>query len=585
MPAFITGTDTISPPFADMVNAPHEAWVWEPGAGPEVEIRWAFSPAFDRVYSSDRLKSQVRFAIQTWEEAATIPYGAQSYYRRDNVGWLEFGDLRSIMLHELGHVLGFHHVEAQLEGRFYSWDPVPGFLEGSANTSMVMAASGVHSGSYNHVLSHDELLGMGLLYTSGITTDAPRTLRFQEVPFGDLANLVVTVDRLGGRTGRFAWARAAGFVRPRLESGRRTNRITGGLVRVNEEPSKPIGMRTRFDSWSYTPTTPGTRVIRIDIRTRGTNNPEPIAVRAGPFAWVTTVRYGPDFKDDLLHTWALPSGDTSRDVDFGLELDVYDWIVVEGHAVIVDADGEESRVPLPLVTFIEFGMIDRDWVPEPAPPGFALDPNPPVIARGIKIVGSAVVDQTVMAAVTDSNLLLGDLTKEAREQLGKKAEQLPGLPLPLELKSVDEEPSVVLLETSKGAEKELKNAVVLERPELLKEELLITARFGDERFEAEIATVLGRAAPLPVYLELDDRNPDTGTLRLSVYGGAGFEVTAVDPNTVNVSEATVCKVDVQGERCGSGRLVIDVEVAGEQKVLRLIGRTKNGATFEGTLSM
>jgi len=160
----ISGVDPSG--FSDLVTNPQDFPSWD-----KTVIRYKFDASFDTAFPNPRVKEQVRLAFTQWDDAqGTLPGANYSYNRAS--GWQNFGDIRSITLHELGHVLGIHHPdEAAAVNR--NWRPGPTGLVAQPDNDDEVMRSWINPGDYNHILSHDELDAFAYVYGHDIS--------FQEV--------------------------------------------------------------------------------------------------------------------------------------------------------------------------------------------------------------------------------------------------------------------------------------------------------------------------------------------------------------------------------------------------------------------
>lgn len=508
--AFSTGTDTVNPDISNLITEPETAWIWndllDPPGATETRITYAFHPRFDSQFPDSRLKDQVRLAFQTWQDAPLTPTGTNYSYRRDSGGWDGFGDLRSIFLHELGHLLGYAHPDGAIfcctPPLNFTWEFGPGFTEKSLLSFRDVMYSNYSSNSYNHILSHDELIGFYVAYTGGVTgSGRPRILRFEEVSFDEPADIVITTQTAESSG---TWATAV----PRIFDSFPMFRITHGEIRFSTNSFRPIGLRTLAQRWSYLNLRSDYRVSLVDVSTRGTNNPRPLQIFRGPFADFRTDSVGPDFKDDLKHRWSNPTRDTSFRVDFGLEQDVFDWKGRGGTARLV-SDSDTITVRLPITTFIEIGLRDGSIVPTPSPE-LLVDPDIPVLARGLRVVGAANVQSFVsglaVARIDDQDIGLKDLDEDLIDVLQSRnlLEEIKDFN-PIFLGGQGPEDFIILFQ---GDEKTLPpevldqgNYLVLDRPDLLQGELLITVLSETEDAQVRSFAILGVPAGNPISLE------------------------------------------------------------------------------------
>ena len=102
---------------ANIIANPNDHWWWgmPPNPPGPVVIRYRFTTAFDTAFANtaahpnlnSAIKQQIDLAFDTWSKAGITPHTGASNFRRNGVQ--PFGDIRSICLHEIGHLMGLHH--------------------------------------------------------------------------------------------------------------------------------------------------------------------------------------------------------------------------------------------------------------------------------------------------------------------------------------------------------------------------------------------------------------------------------------------------------------------------------------------
>ena len=405
--------------FVDMAANPNQFASWDGGSSTTLTYR------FDSSFTTNAgIRNQVRLAFDQWVDVPSTNDGAKySYYR--NGGAQSFGDIRSIMAHEIGHALYAHHPDVgddQIPKRNYDVTPPPPVVAADQNNELMR--SWVPRGAYNQTLSHDELNGYDYVYGS-------RVISFNEITSGTPDILISAGPE--SSSGTWAATRPAGV---RRSAGDATQgwRLTSAPINFNTTSTYGMGYRTLGVNWDFQ-NTGGKPTRKFELVTRGTSNPTPVYHYDGSlgqsFDTLTTVSTADDdHKEDLKHTWSNPRvGGSPGDfpagnvVHVGLELDVWDWNV-ESAQIVHDDD---SRTDAPILglhdwnqteTGVSFSSGDGS-----GESGIHMGPPLRIVAEGMRLVNSRSVATEIvsmgMAMVDDMGLQLQDLNRERLNRLSE----------------------------------------------------------------------------------------------------------------------------------------------------------------------
>jgi hypothetical protein len=473
--------------FSHLVNDPDDYATWLP----DTTLTYRFDASFDTVWPNPQIKEQVRVAFNQWSSANITPDGAVYAYERAG-GAQPFGDIRSIVVHELGHVLGITHPN-QAAGVNRNWRPGGGGLVAQADVGNELMRSWINQGDYNHVLSHDELDAYDLMYGTGISFTQS---------LGGAADIVISAYNPGDPNN---WAEGGGHFQWRNPSDHSEGmRFIDGFVHLNQASGFPLGFQSLGINWDYQ-NAGGKPTRAFQVQTTGTNYPTPLFHydNNGPhqFNSFGTTTVDADHKDDLIHRWSNPAGGDIPHTEIlhvGLEQDVYDWSVVE--ARVHHPDGTSTMAPL--LGFHDWSNTIVTGTPavEAATVEFPLirgrldrAGDVRVLARGFRIVASdrSLVSNLMLANARGLDLKLEDLNRNTLNELREKqlVEEIKdfgvrqlgrGEDFLIVLEGeVDDLPKEVV---EKG------NFLLLNRPDLLKSELFVFARSLGQQQEAEIGT-------------------------------------------------------------------------------------------------
>ena len=485
-----TGVDPSG--FSDLATNANDFASWD-----QVALTYRFDASFDTNWPNALVKNQVRLAFSQWDTANATADGAVYSYGRAN-GWQPFGDIRSIVVHELGHVLGMQHPD-QAHAVGHNWQQAGGGVVAVADQNNEVLRSWINPGDYNHALSHDELDAFNYMYG--------HDLSFAEAP-GGVADIVISAYNPGDPNN---WAEGGGHFQWRTPGDHAAGmRMIDGFVHLNLASGQPLGLRTLGINWDYE-NVGGKATRSFKIQTTGTNNPVPIFHydNNGPdhFDTFGTASVDNDHKDDLLHTWSNPASGDIPDTEIihvGLEQDVWDWSVVS--ARVHHPDGTSTAAPL--LGFHEWSHTIVTGTPAaPGAPAGTLDMRgeTTVLARGFRIAASdtlSIVSNLALACVDGLGLGLDDLNRETllelqRREMLEMIEEfgqrtlLPGSDFIIVLEGAETDLPQDLLEMG--------NYLILDRPMYLDQELFAFARSRGQEGDLVIGTygLLGTAVITP----------------------------------------------------------------------------------------
>ena len=469
--------------FSDILGSPNDHWWWDLNT-----ITYAFDPSFDALFPNPAIKDQVRLGFQQWDNANATVNGANYSYNRAN-GFQPFGDIRSIFVHELGHVLGLHHADqAAAAGR--NFRPSGATFVAQVDAGNEVMRSWINAGDYNHILSHDELDAFNLFVYPA------RNLNFVEVAPGASPNILI---RSYNPSDPNNWANGgpSGFFRNAADHTQGA-RATTGTIRFNLAPGDPLGFRTLGINWDYQNVS-GQPTRSFRVRTRGTDNLVPIFHYDNndwpqPFLGYATASVGANNKDDVLHTWSNPTGGdipASEILHVGLELDVWDWTVVS--ASTVSPLGTITAAPVTWShSWNNTIVIGTPAVAALRATDISRRGQIRVLARGFRMGVTDVktrVSTVAIADVTDMKLRLADLNRKTllRLQDAQRLQVIDGF------KAQDFEPNSDFIFVLEGGAEDLPdkvreqgNFLLLNRPDLVDRELFIYT--ASENEDAGIGT-------------------------------------------------------------------------------------------------
>lgn len=410
--------------FVDLATNPNQFASWDPDVpnGNTTTVTYRFDPSFT---NDSRIRNQIRLAFDQWDSAWSTADGANYSYMR-NSGTQPFGDIRSIMVHEIGHALVFHHpnIGSGINRNYVPNATPPPPIVTQADQNNEVMRSWIPAGAYTQILSHDELDGYNYFYGN-------QNLNFAEI-FGGTADILVSAGP-ESNSGTWAATRPAGTQRNATDVTQGWQ-LTSAPINFNSTSSTPMGFRTLGINWDYQNPSSTKLTHEFEIRTRGTNNPTPLFHYDGSSArhfntYTTSAIGGANQKDDLLHKWSNTDPgdfDPSDIIHVGIEQDVWDWTVVS--AEVVHPDGTRSNAPL--LSFHDWNQtvtgVTSPSVPSDGSDAQAIEMGPPVrvVAQGVRLVNTAAMPIEVkrigLGIVDDMKLQLEDLNGETMQLLERK---------------------------------------------------------------------------------------------------------------------------------------------------------------------
>lgn len=487
---------------ADIVANPNDRWWWGTPPNPPgpVLIRYRYTADFDTAFANtaahpnlnSAIKQQIDLAFETWERAGTTPRTGAANFRRNGVA--PFGDIRSISLHEIGHLMGLHHPDFGAGSTRNFCPSGGGFITCPATGNEVMNST-IGTGNYNHILSFDELDAFNRSYGG-------QTIDFQRVNATDPAEIDIDTRTAGPNN----WALATLCGNQRNAGNPLLGRQTAqGKIQFNVAAASPLGFRTLAVNWDYQCNSIETREFRI--RTRGTDNPTLYARYDGPasgspYIFTAYANNGvPGFKDDRLHVWSNPNAPIAPGelIHVGIEQDVWDWTVVS--AIALDSIGTPCTASL--VSSHEYNNEFNISAAAAAAPAndngeLTIAPPPVIRARGIVLTTSDSrvnrLSRLLLADVSGLKLQLKDLNRRLldrleREKRIEKVEQFGTRELPANGNFIVTFQGTI--EDLPPKVRESGNFLILQRPQYLDRELLVFVESANDEAVAGSYALLG----------------------------------------------------------------------------------------------
>ncbi len=438
--AFIGYPGNAAPP-TDLTTTPDRIYSWDVGV-----ITWKMDSDFTTFFPTTALQKQVRLAFDEWEDAATsaIKRANPNYSWRRYNGQQDYHDLRTVLNHEIGHVLGSQHQDASWfnnnlnrnylpdgNGGWIPGAPLGGELlnEGNDDSSLPFTKpkKGLKPGEIHRLVSQDELALLDHAYNG--------PLDFQEVGAEDPADIILTVHNiLGPPSDNLGSAGPDDWEWRDENDDDAGRRITTATLSLNANPNTPFGMKARPSKWEFANNT-GKDIVEVAIRARGTDNRKATGINSSGVNRFTKLSsdnsiFVPDLEDKRHRFFnpiggAIPNGGK---VTLGLQLDVWDWQLVDADAKASD----NSTFDVQLVTIFDWKNDGDPLPPNPGdgtPPFDFIAPDPDglpsqefeILAEGFRVLNanltSTVVSSLAFAPVPDMSPTLEMLSGETMDLL------------------------------------------------------------------------------------------------------------------------------------------------------------------------
>ncbi|TWT46694.1 hypothetical protein [Botrimarina hoheduenensis] len=349
---------------AELIGQPDNYYSYDPGV-----ITWKMTSDFKTEFNNTVLQNQVRAAFDEWESASIDPTRrtAHRYQWTRNNGYQPVVDLKSVLIHEIGHSIGFQHADAAwfneqgntgspwnrnyryVGGSLTAAAPLGGEIMNEGNAPGFLPSQkppkGIPGGAYWRTVSKDEIAGLDYMY------GAP--LNFVEVGANEEAMITVSTfvgsggSNLGVAGPDTSTARSPG----NAAAGRR---ILTSTVGISDNASIEVGVMPRTSNWHFTNNS-GVALEALSVRAEGTSLRTALSTFSNGSNRFNTYQPSNAFQlhgfETRSHQFFDPSGGSipsGQGTNFGFQLDVWDWTV----SAVTGRSTQGDIVPLSVVSLM-----------------------------------------------------------------------------------------------------------------------------------------------------------------------------------------------------------------------------------------